>query len=79
MKKPLFASDRGFVRDICGDFAYYFNPQYPVSAADSIAHYIHNVYGRDDARLSAAHDHVINFSNPRRRAEEYLAIMQSAD
>lgn len=78
MKKPLFASDRGFVRDVCGDFAWYFDPEDPRSAADLIADYINNQAGRDGARLAAAREHVIKFSNAQQRAADYLRIMQAA-
>lgn len=78
MGKPLFASDRGFVRDACRDFAWYFDPEDPRAAADLIAHYINNIAGHDDEKLAAAREHVINFSNARQRAENYLRIMQAA-
>lgn len=78
MEKPLFASDRGFVQDVCGDFAWYFDPEDPHAAADLIANYINNQAGRDGARLAAAREHVIQFSNARQRAVDYLKIMQDA-
>jgi len=78
MKKPLFASNRGFVRDVCGDFAWYFDPEDPSTAADLIANYINNQAGRDGAKLAAAREHVIKFSNARQRAEDYLRIIQVA-
>lgn len=78
MEKPLFASDRGFVRDACGDFAWYFDPEDPRAAADLIADYINNHAGHNDEKLAAAREHVINFSNARQRAEHYLRIMQAA-
>lgn len=78
MKKKLFASDRGFVRDVCGDFACYFDPQSPRAAADLIANYINSEFGRDDVKLTAARTHVTNFSNPLQRASDYLKIMNDA-
>jgi glycosyltransferase involved in cell wall biosynthesis len=77
MKKPLFASDRGFVRDVCGDFAWYFDPEDPSAAADRIADYINNQADRV-AKLAAAREHVVQFSNARQRAADYLRIMQDA-
>ena len=77
MGKPLFASDRGFVRDVCGDFAWYFDPEDPVGAADLIANYINNQAAGDGAQLLAAREHVINFSNSRQRAADYLRIIQA--
>lgn len=78
MKKPLFASDRGFVRDVCGDFAWYFDPEDPSAAANLIANYINNQVGRDGPKLAAAREHVIQFSNARQRAADYFRIMQAA-
>ncbi|MOA18610.1 Glycosyl transferases group 1 [compost metagenome] len=78
MQKPLFASDRGFVRDVCGDFAWYFNPLSADSAADVIAEYITKHHGKNQERLAAARRHVLNFSNARQRAENYLNIIRKA-
>ena len=77
MEKPLFASDRGLIRDVCGDYARYFNPEDSGAAADMIAEYINNHAGRDSAQLAAAREHVIKFSNARQRAVDYLRLMQA--
>lgn len=74
MEIPLFASDRPFNRDVCGDHAHYFDPLEPATAAHAIA----NVFahgGPDPAALRAAREHAINFSNPKERAEKYLALL----
>jgi glycosyltransferase involved in cell wall biosynthesis len=76
MERPLFSSDRDFVRDVCGDFGLYFDPTSPLSAADLIATYIRERVGRDKERLRAAHYHVINFSNARQRAINYMNIIE---
>lgn len=76
LRKPLFASDRNFVRDICGDFALYFDPLKPESIAAVIAIYIQNQVGKDQERLAAAAEHVKNFSNARTRALQYAAILE---
>lgn len=78
LKKPIFASDRDFVRNVCKDFALYFDPQRPDAAADLIADYIKTQAGHDEAKLVAAREYVIQFSSARQRAEEYLKIMQDA-
>lgn len=78
MQKPLFASDRGFVRDVCGDFARYFDPFNPESAADAIREYISRHEGNDGNRLAAAREHVLGFSSARGRAERYLEIIRNA-
>lgn len=77
MEKPLFASDRGFIRDVCADYAWYFNPENPVEAANLIATYISKHMGHDVGHLAAARQHVIQFSNARQRAVDYFKIMQT--
>jgi glycosyltransferase involved in cell wall biosynthesis len=78
MGKPLFASDRNFVQDVCGNFCYYFDPEDPASAADLIANYILNIAGRDSSKLAKARIHVLGFSSPHERAERYLEILRSS-
>lgn len=75
MSKPLFASDRGFVRDVCGDHAVYFDPL----DADDIALNIANYFKADTERadqLQQARNHALSFSSARDRAEQYLEIIQ---
>ncbi len=75
MGKPLFASDRPFNRDICGEHAVYFDPNSPMDAADEIGRIFENG-GPTKAVLDAARDHAITFSTPVARAESYLALME---
>lgn len=77
MEKPLFASDRRFVKDICGDFVFYFDPLDPDNAADVLAGYIRNHHKKDSLRLAAAREHAVNFSNAKGRAERYLEIIRT--
>lgn len=77
MGKPIFASDRRFVRDVCGDFAIYFDPLDSENIADVIAGYIKNQYGNDDKRLAEAREHAINFSTSKGRAERYIEIIRA--
>lgn len=75
MSKPLFASERGFVRDVCGDHAVYFDPL----DADDIALNIANYFKADTERaeqLQQARDHALGFSSAKGRAEQYLEIIQ---
>lgn len=74
MERPLFASDRPFNRDVCQDHAHYFDPHSPESAAEQIAKVFANG-GPDKEALRAARGHAINFSNPKERAEKYLALL----
>lgn len=74
MEKPLFASDRGFVRDICYDYAIYFDPL----EADDIALKIANYFQSDKidkVKLTKAKEHAFNFSSAKGRAENYLKII----
>lgn len=76
MNKPLFASDRGFVRDVCGSHAMYFNPLNANSVADNIANYFKSNLDRT-AQLQQARNHALNFSSAKSRAEKYLYIINS--
>ncbi|MBE3658941.1 hypothetical protein BOO92_19925 [Vibrio navarrensis] len=76
MGKPIFASDRDFVRDVCMSHACYFDPTDIDNVADVIFyHYSQNDFG--DSALSEASSHAHNFSSARNRAEKYLSIMLS--
>lgn len=77
MERPLFASDRPFNRDVCGEHAHYFNPMDPADAAAKIASYL-QVKGSHSSRLEAAREHALSFSNAADRARQYLDILVSA-
>lgn len=77
MERPLFASDRPFIRDVCGAHAHYFDPMDAASAATCIAAYFKSGGPRRSA-LAAAREHALNFSNPTNRAREYLACLYEA-
>lgn len=75
MRKPLFASDRPFIRDCCHDHANYFDPLDITSMAISIATYFKN--GCPDAQreaLDRAREFVQRYPSPDDRARRYLAI-----
>ncbi|MEW9613621.1 glycosyltransferase [Shinella sp. S4-D37] len=74
MRKPLFASDRPFVRDFCKDFPWYFDPGSPVDAARVIAGFLRS--DRDVARLEAARSHILSLPSARERAISYLAWVE---
>lgn len=75
MGKALFASDRPFVRDVCQDFAFYFDPLDAKSIAASIAGYFGNQNSYID-HLVAAVAYSRNFSTARIRAQSYLEIIR---
>jgi glycosyltransferase involved in cell wall biosynthesis len=74
-KKPLFASERGFVRDVCQDYAMYFDPLDAKDIARVVADYFQGTQ-KTDAELEQARNHVLNFSNATQRAKDYLQIIQ---
>lgn len=74
MAKPLFASDLGFVRDVCEDHAIYFNPLNAIDIANKIARYFKSDEIYVD-KLSKARNHAISFSTAKNRAEQYLKII----
>lgn len=74
MEKPLFASDRGFVRDVCHDYAIYFDPLDANDIASKIAYYFQSD-SIDRLQLQKARDHALNFSSAKNRAEKYLQII----
>jgi glycosyltransferase involved in cell wall biosynthesis len=76
MGKPLFASDRPFNRDVCGDFAFYFDPLDPRAAADAIAASILNPAATEE-KVNAAHRHVMELPGPEIRAQHYLQCLRS--
>ncbi len=78
MKKPLFASDRGFIKDVCLDFAYYFEPTDPESAAAVINDFIENKNINElDIKLTASQTHAKNFSSAHQRAVKYTQIIEN--
>lgn len=76
MKKPLFASDREFVRDCCADNAIYVDPM----DAKNIAEKIHGWFSSEDEaykirHIEKAYQHVLNLPNSRDRALAYINII----
>jgi glycosyltransferase involved in cell wall biosynthesis len=75
MERPLFASNRPFNVDVCGEHAHYFDPLAPETAADQIAAVLGAGCKPDPRALRAAQQHAIAFSSPAVRAEKYLALL----
>ena len=77
MKRPLFASDRGFVRDCCGENAFYYDPL----DADAAANRIEEWFGGTSEEVRAAHverayAHVLGLPGSRDRASAYIEIIE---
>lgn len=78
MKKPLFASDRGFIKDVCSDFAFYFEPTNPECGAAVINDFIKRTSSIElDIKLTAAKKYAENFSSARQRALKYIQIIEN--
>lgn len=76
MERPLFASDRGFVRDCCGEHAMYFDPLDAEEAAKKIDNWFSRL--QDEERrlhVEGARKHVLSLPGSRKRAENYLHIL----
>ncbi|NVO60952.1 glycosyltransferase [Photobacterium damselae] len=71
--KVLFASNRGFIHDICKEYAIYIEPNDPENIAFKIMQYFTN---QIDLDLDAARRHALNFSTPENRARSYLNLIK---
>lgn len=74
MRKPVFASDRAFVKDFCGDIPFYIDPLSPESAVNAIVEYIENEPNYQ-SRLDKGNSMASNYENPRLRAHRYLELI----
>lgn len=72
LKRPLFASDLGFIKDCSGEFALYFDPV----SANSIADAINRGFSEVGIDLELARTHALKFGGAARRAEEYLSVIK---
>ncbi|WP_312751126.1 glycosyltransferase [Psychrobacter sanguinis] len=76
MEKPLFASNRNFVRDVCQNHAIYIDPL----DADDIAYKIAEYFKpgtENKAKLRLAKEYALNFSSAEERAIKYLEIINN--
>lgn len=76
MRRPLFASDRAFNRDVCGDHAFYFDPTDPYSAAAAISASICAPAATEE-KVKAAYRHLMEMPGPDIRAQQYLECLRS--
>lgn len=76
MKRPLFASDRKFVRDCCGDNAIYFDPLSSVDIAEKINQWFNYMPIEErEKHVENAYQHVISLPNSKDRAASYIGII----
>jgi hypothetical protein len=76
VKKPLFASDLPFIRDVCDDYCYYFNPLDSNDIARIIFNYFKRPKSCRDELVNAAYEHVQKYHGPIDRAYKYMAIIK---
>lgn len=77
MRRPLFASDRDFVRDCCADHAIYINPLDPIDIAKKINDWFSFQSKENQAqRIEQAYKHVASLPNSRDRAISYINIIK---
>lgn len=74
MKKILFASDRDFNRDVCGDNAHYFDPLSIDSAAEVISNAIDDRLGCQ-SKVDAGYLRVMNMTTADVRAQDYISCI----
>ena len=77
VKKPLFASNLSFIRDVCGDKANYFEPLDPVDIARVIHDYFDLPGGEQHRRIEAAHAHVKRYPGPVERSKNYIEVIKN--
>jgi|APSaa5957512535_1039671.scaffolds.fasta_scaffold76358_2 hypothetical protein len=76
MKKPVFASERLFVRQACEDFVNYFDPIDPDSIAKSIYKYFFKEEPQNSTFIKSAHNQALKYCNPSERAKKYINIIR---
>ena len=77
MKKPVFASDRIFVKQACENFVVYFDPKCAKSIAESIFLYFSKNKEKMLNLAENAYDHAQKYNNPAQRAIRFIEIIGS--
>ena len=75
MRKILFASNKGFNRDICGEFAIYFDPLNAEDLALKIANFVALTQSEQHEHIEKAFKHAVNFSSAKERAIKLLNLL----
>lgn len=77
MRKPLFVSDRSFMRDICVEHASYFDPMCEESIAISIFRHFNLPASTRSEAADAGYDYAMSLPSAYDRSERYLGIIKS--
>lgn len=78
MKKPLFASDRHFVIDVCDKCAIYFDPLNPHDVAAKINDYFRLPKDQQQRFVQLGYERVISMPTSRDRSENYINLINNA-
>jgi len=76
MKKPVFASDRLFVKQVCGDFVKYINPIDPVDIAKIIYNYFLMGSNERLSFIESAYIQALRYNNPSERDKQYIQTIR---
>lgn len=78
MKRPLFASDLPFVRDVCGNHCNYFDPM----SIDHISNVISSFFSMppelQQIQINSAFDQIQKFTDASVRANRYLDVIEQS-
>lgn len=78
MQKPLFASDRHFVRDVCDKHAIYFNPLDPHDIAEKIKNYFKLPKQQQQQFVRLGYEHIISMPTSKDRSENYIRLINNS-
>lgn len=76
VKKPLFASDLPFIRDVCDDHCNYFDPLDAADIARAILDYFEQPESYRAGWINRAYEHVQRYHGPIDRAGKYMALIK---
>jgi glycosyltransferase involved in cell wall biosynthesis len=77
MRRPLFASDLGFIRDSCSDAPFYFDPESPANIADVLGNAL-TAPEMMMKHVERGSEVLAEHMTPRRRAVRYMQILEKA-
>ena len=77
MKKPIFASDRLFVQQVCGENAFYFDPNDANDVASKIYEYFSKKGLSHNKHLYRAYNRALKYNNPNLRDKKYIEILNN--
>ena len=78
MKRPLFASNLSFIKDVCGEHCNYFLPLDPADIARVIDAYFHLPLLQQQNFCEVAYAYVKRFPEADKRAAQYLKLIGEA-